>query len=440
MASGEMAGAPPAASGDYWMSALLGYAIIVGFVLVAVIGAFFTHLDSAAIASGQVVVDGRRQVVQHLEGGIVSHLAVKEGQAVTAGQTLIELDGTQARADLDIIQQQYDFALAQEARLQAEIASATEIKFPDELKSRASDPAVEALMKDQIDQFTQRSASLESQIAVLKSRESLLHDQIDGLASQLDSAKRQLKFLDKELVNVRKLADEGLVPQQRWLGLEREKAQIEGEIGRNIADQSMAQNSLKEIQYQVTELQSKKNEENYAALNEVRQKTEDLPNRIAVMKERMSRTRLIAPKSGVVQNVKVTTIGQVVSPGDVLLEIVPINENLTVEARVPVAEVDSISVGMRAEVRFPNFHSDKPPIMFGDIKTLSRDRLVDQQTGEPYFLAQLEIESDSIPPDLKARLQAGIPAAVVIPRGERSIVSYLVQPLTNALRTTFRER
>ena len=431
--------AAPAASPHYGVSALAGYGVVLACLGGFGLWAYLMQLDSAVVAAGQVVVDGRRQLVQHLEGGIVSHLGVKEGQAGTAGEALIDLDDTEAIANVDILQGQLDYARAEEARLVAEVAGVRQIKFPPDLLERASDPAVAKVLQEQGDQLRQSGQAYDSQVAILRSRDEILHKQIEGLLVERKSNQRQLKLLEEELVGVRKLAEQGLVPKQRRLALEREKARIEGDVGRNVSNEAVARDNLNEIALQISQLEERLREDDFAALSEVRQKIEDLPDRIKVMRDRLKRSRILAPKSGVVQNLRVSTLGQVVRPGDLLLEITPIDVNLMVDANVPVTEVDSLSTGMRAEVRFPAFHSRETPVMFGTIKTLSKDRLVDENTREPYFLARIEVVEADIPDAVKSRLRAGMPAEIIVSGGERTVLSYLMQPLSDALRRTFRE-
>jgi HlyD family secretion protein len=239
---------------------------------------------------------------------------------------------------------------------------------------------------------------------------------------------------------VKKLANEGLVAKERWLALEREKARIEGDIGRNVANEAVANDNLGEVALQINQIKDKREEENAATLSDVRQKLDDLPNRITVMQDRLKRSQILAPKSGVVQNLRVSTLGQVIRPGDLLLEITPVHVNLTLDVNVPVNEVDSVAVGIKAEVRFPAFHSRETPVMFGYIKTLSQDRLVDDATKEAYYLARIEIAESDIPDQIKSRIRAGMPAEVLVSRGERTVMSYLVEPLSDAFRKAFREK
>lgn len=427
------------ASDDYKESARLGYLIVGACIGIVLIWSIFAKIDSAVVAPGQVVLDGRRQVIQHLEGGIVSLLRVKEGQFVNAGDVLVEIDDTEARAGVDILVNEYDFSRAQEARLMAEIKGSEDIEFPDDLLRRRDDASVAKILNDETEQFTKRSAAYQAQLAALRSRETLFKDQIEGLLVERESVMRQLELLRQELPGVKKLAAKGLVPKQRWLTLERDYAQLEGSIGRNAANEAVARSSLEEVSLQILQVQQKRVDENYPALSEVRQKIEDLKSRLTVTRDRVRRSSIVSPKSGVLQNVRVSSLGQVVRPGDLLMELVPTNADLTVDANVSVIDIDSLSPGLKAEVRFPSFSGRDTPVMFGSIRSISKDRLVDEKTGEPFFLARIEVSESDIPEKIKSRLQAGMPAEVIVPRGERTFMEYLIKPLGDAFRRTFRE-
>lgn len=201
----------------------------------------------------------------------------------------------------------------------------------------------------------------------------------------------------------------------------------------------MARSSLEDVSLQISQLQQKRVNENYPALSEVRQRIEDLKSRLKVTKDKVRRSTIVSPDSGVLQNVRVSSIGQVVRPGDLLMELVPTRAAFTVDARVSIMDVDSLSLESKVEVRFPSFAARDTPVMFGSIRSISKDRLVDERTGEPYFLARVEVDEQSIPKKISDRLQAGIPAEVIVPRGERSFMEYLIKPLADAFRRTFRE-
>jgi HlyD family type I secretion membrane fusion protein len=419
---------PPVSSSDYKSVALAGYLVIgLGFGGMLTYSAF-AHLDSAVSAHASVAVESRRQVLQHLEGGIVREILVREGDRVAKDQVLLRLDDTQARANLDLFQNQLNSSLALEARLLAERDRKSEISFPKEISVYEPNSPLAKAVEDQQVQFSQRRASFDSQVSILRSRETALQEEIEGLKREGQSAEQQLYFIDDELKGVRELTDKGLVPKTRRNALEREKARLDGVVGRN------------DIEVQINQLEQRMQEEVANSLQDVRPKIADLREKVRVAQDSMRRLDMIAPRAGLVQNVRVSTVGQVLRPGDAVLEIVPQNDQLVIEAQIQPVDADSVHPGMMAEIRFPSFHSRTTPTILGKVRTVSSDRLIDDMTRQPYFLAQISTEDTDLPPDLTSRLRAGMPAEVVFPTGERSILEYLVSPLKEAFRNTFREK
>ena len=432
--------APPASSSDYKSMAIAGYAVIaIGFG--GLIGwTYFAHLESAVSAHASVALESRRQVVQHLEGGIVKEILVREGDKVEEGQILFRMDDTSTRANLDLLMNQLNASLAIEARLLAERDHKNAIDLPKEVLEPSAGSATAKAVEDQQVQFAQRRASFESQVSILRSREKALYEEIEGLKREGESAQQQLYFIDDELKGVRELTDKGLVPKTRRNALEREKARLDGVVGRNDIEAAKNRNSINEVQLQINQMQQRMQEEVANSLQDIRPKIADLREKVRVAQDSMRRTDLTAPRSGLVQNVKVSTVGQVLRPGDVVLEIVPQQDQLLVEAQIQTTDVDSIRPDMQAEVRFPSFHSRTTPVILGKVRTVSSDRLIDDMTRQPYFLAQISVADTDIPADLSARLRAGMPAEVVFPTGERTVLQFLIQPLEEAFRSTFREK
>ena len=430
----------PVPSSNYKSIALIGYGVILGCVGGAGAWAALAQLDSAVVAHASVALESRRQVVQHLEGGIIKDIKVKEGALVHEGDVLFLLEDTQTRSGLDLVQNQLDAARAQEARLLAERDRAPAIEFPPDLKERAGDKTVRGILDDQVSTFEQRKASLEGQISILRSRQASFRDEIEGLKVEKASAAEQVFFIKDELSGVRDLADRGLIAKTRRNSLEREKARLDGVLGRNDIDVAKALGNINEMELQIRGQEQKVQEDIATALHDTRQKVSEFSEKRRVALDAVRRNELVAPRSGIVQNLKVTTIGQVLRPGDVVLEIAPVNVELIVEAQVQPTDIDSIVQGMTAEVRFPSFHSRTTPLVLGVVNTVSHDRLIDDTTHQPYFLAQIAVSDTDIPEAMKGRLRAGMPADVVFSTGERTALEYMIQPLREAMRQTFREK
>ena len=226
--------------------------------------------------------------------------------------------------------------------------------------------------------------------------------------------------------------------KSRVLALEREKSRLEGVIGRSMTDEAKAENGIGETKLQIEQVQNKFDEEVASSILEVRQKINDAREKIRVARDVVHRIDVTAPVSGTVQNLKVFTIGGVIKPGEVLLEVVPDQDALIVQAHVSPHDMDRMSPGMQAEVRFTSFKSSILPIILGRVESVSRDRLFDETTRQPYFLAQVVV--DDIPTELRDRLVAGMPADLVFPTGERTVLNYLVRPLQDRMNSAFRER
>lgn len=425
---------------DWRRPALVGYLIVLATFGVMGAWAVLARLDSAVVAPGVVTVESNRKLVAHLEGGIVHQILVKEGQHVAEGDLLYRLEETQSQAGADMAHNQLVSALAQEARLVAERDNLPEITFPPELlRSNAGAVAAEA-MRDQETQFQERRSSLRNQISILEKKVTQYTVELEGLAAEKEATERQLRFIEEELGDLRGLLQKQLVSKSRVMALEREKGRLEGVIGRSTADSSKARNGIAEARLQIDQLQKKFSEDVNASLLEVRQKIADQRERARVSGDVLRRTKIYAPRTGVVQNLKASTVGGVIRPGEPLLEIIPDDDNLVVNAQVTPTDIDLVAVGNEAEVRFGAFHGKMLPIITGRIASISRDRLTDELTRQPYFLARVVVGKDQLTPDVRDRLTAGMPVEVIMPTGERSVADYLVRPLRNRIRKAFREQ
>lgn len=396
-------------------------------------------LDSAVISPGVVGVESNRKVVQHLEGGIVRNIHVKEGDAVEEGQVLFSMDDTTPRASMETIRNQLDSLLVQEARLLAERDGADGFTLPPDLQSRAKETHLARIIADQQIQFRERKNSLEGQINLQQSRVDLFTREIEGLGQEKGAAEQQLVFIDKELEGMRTLSDKNLIQVTRLYAQERERARIEGIIGRATVDISKANNGISETRLQMRQLRQKFMEEVAANILEVRQKSLDLRERLRVAQDTLERTQVRAPWKGIVLGLRVFTPGQVVKAGEPLLEIVPSEEPLVINAQISPLNVDNVVTGMSAEVRFPSFHTRRIPVLEGKLVRVARDRMVDEASRQPYFAAQIRVDSHQIPEEFRTKLMPGMPAEVIFTTGERTVLNYIVNPLSDAMRKVLRE-
>jgi len=425
---------------DWRGIAVAGYAVITLTFGVVGVWAAVAKLDKAVVAQGFVAVETNRKSVQHFEGGMVREIFIKEGDHVTKGEVLLSLKKVQAQANNDLVKNQLDSGLALEARLLAERDQKENITWPEEFSGRSAEPLLVRIMTDQIHQFQERHTSLEGQVSVLESRIEQLTMGIKGIAIEKDSTEKQVGYINDELVNLRDLGKKQLVPMTRVYAMERERTRLEGVIGHSIADTAKAQSSIGEIKIQIQQLRQKFQEDIASSLLEVRQKIADARERVTVAGDVLNRVEIVAPLDGTVQNLKVFTVGQVLRAAETLLEIVPDEEPLVVNAQFSPNDIDSVYGGQQAEIRFPAFHSREIPLMMGRIQSISHDRLMDEQSRQFYFLGVISLDRSDIPEEYRPRIRPGMPAEVVVASGERTVLSYIISPLSESLRKSFRER
>jgi HlyD family secretion protein len=428
-----------AGASDWRVIALAGYAIIVLTFGVGGGWAAVAKLDRAVIATGYVATETNRKTVQHYEGGIIREILVKEGDRVTEGQVLFRLQKVQAEATSDTVRNQLDSALALEARLIAERDQKDKIVWPKEFEGRTQDSVLSRTLADQVHEFEERRASLEGQIKLLESRVEQTTTEIQGIDTEKDSTEKQLSYIANELVGLRELSAKQLIAVSRIYAMEREQSRLEGEIGRLTADRAKAESSIGEMKLQMQQTRQKFQEDVGASLLDARQKSSDLRERVAVAGDVLNRVEIKAPRSGTIQNLKVFTDGQVVRSGEALLDLVPDDEPLVVDGQFLPTDIDNVHAGMQAEIRFPSFHSRTVPVMLGTLGTISNDRMMDDNTHQYYFRGVISLNRADIPEEYRSRVRPGMPAEIIVAVGSRTVLSYIVSPLTNSLRKAFRE-
>ena len=427
------------ASSDARPAVLFGYVVIILFFGVLGTWAYYAPLASAVIASGTIVVESNRKIVQHYEGGIVQEILVEESSTVQAGDVLVRLEKIQAQASEAVIGNQLYDNLSLEARLLAERDKLGEIVFSEELLALSQTIYIKTVIEDQKTQFDKRRASLGGQIKILKARVSQYSDQISGLISQRAGMREQVQIFNKELVGLRELYEEGYYPRSRILSMEREMARLDGEIGKVTAEIAQSQGGESETRLRIEQLQQTFAEEVVAELRVVRTQISDLRERHIVAEDVLKRVDIVAPLAGIVQNLKVHTIGGVIRAGEPLMEIVPSEDQLIVRAQVSPLDIDNVQVGLEAEIRLSAFSTRRIPTILGTVESVSPDQIFNEQTREVYFLANVAVDVSTLPDDIKERITPGMPAEVVIATGERTVLDYLISPIEDVLVRSFRE-
>jgi HlyD family secretion protein len=419
---------------------LTGSALITVFVIGFIVWAALAPLHSAAMAPGLIVVESHRKAIQHFEGGIVRNVLVTEGQVVEADQDLIVLDNTRAKTELAMIQGEADALTALEARLVAERDGLETITFPPTLLSRIADTKVAEAIQGQVSAFASRRETLTKQTEIFSSRTEQNDKIIAGLMAQQESLDKQIKLIDKERQAAQAMVKKGLERVPRLLALQRQAAELTGQRGQVVEQMARVQLNSSETQLQIINLRNERRDEVLKELRDVQTRRFDLLDRIHTAEATLNRTTLKAPVSGRVVALSVHTNGAVVRPGETLLEVVPNNDELEIEARVLPEDIDDVVVGMPATVTLTGYQQRRLPLVSGTVTNVSADRLMDQATGQPFFRAQIRVDKSSWDDFPEVKLVPGMPVEVSIATGSRTALEYFVAPVQSVLRRGMREK
>jgi HlyD family secretion protein len=428
------------ANADHRRYARLGYGAIAMVFGGFGIWAALAPLDRAAIAPGQVAVESDRKAVQHLEGGIIREILVKDTQLVKEGDVLFRLQPTQAQANTDLLRKQLDAALALEARLNAEKTGADTVVFPETVLARMSIPETATAVADQRRQFSERRASLQNQIDILNKQIEQKRQDMSGRKQQRASLVTQVESYTKQMKAVEPLVVKGYYARNQFAALERERARLQGDLALAESDIARTSKTIEETQLQIGQTRQKFDEDVSQQLADDRAKISDMREKLVIAEDVLKRVDVVAQRSGIVLGLKVHTIGAVVKPGDTLAEIVPVNENLEVMARVAPVDIDTVAIGQKAEVRFPNFSSRRTPTILGQVASVAADAVEDQTTHQSYYSTRVVIDYKTIAPELAQKILPGMQADVLISTGERTMFQYLTGPMLNAFAKTGREK
>ena len=400
-------------------------------------------LSSAALAPGVITVENYRKTVQHLEGGIVETILVRDGEMVKKDQTLVILEDTQPSALLEVIRGQYFISLARESRLMAQQYGWDKIVYPEELLEYQGDLRSKDAIQMQNQTFNVRKQAYQGEVELYQGQIEQLRAKADGLRAQKSSRDRLVDSYRSELRDFRELLKEGYAEKQKVREFERNLAEKEGERGELISSFAAAELEISGTQLKILQLQKELQREVAKELSEVQSELFELRERLQSLEDTVLRTDIKAPDAGMVLGLQVHTLGAVIPPGGKILDIVPQNEKLIVEARVSPLDIDRISIGQIAEVRFSAFKSRTTPKVEGKLITISADRLVDEESRdkEPYYLARVEITSQGLEDLARSELKLlpGMPAEVLINTGERTLLQYLMDPLSDTVARSFIE-
>lgn len=416
---------------------------IVGSVLLVLsIGAWvwIAPLSGAVMGPGLVKVDMNRKTVQHQEGGIVGEILVRDGSKVAAGQTLVVLKDVRVDAGNEAVRTQLDAEVTKAARLSAEQTGASEATFPPELTTRGTDPRVAELLRHENSVFRVRREALANQIALIRNQAGEARDEIKARGAQMRADDQAIKFQRDELAANQSLAEQGFVSKTRLLALQREAAQYESRRAEAGAELARAQQKVSDLELRAETLRSNFKQE---ASNELRQTTAtifELRERLRPAQDAEQRQRITAPISGEVVDLKVTSVGAVIAPREAVLDIVPENPDLLVEARVRPEDISFVRLGAPADVRLTAFRQRITPTVEGKVSYISADRLVDKTNNTPYYVVHVRVSTEALRKAGDLKLQAGMPAEVFIQTTARNALQYLLDPILGFLQRSLREQ
>jgi HlyD family secretion protein len=418
----------------------IGLSTVLVFVFGSLVWATFAPLDSALMAPGVLVVESHRKTIQHLEGGIVKDILVTEGQLVKPGQTLIRLDDTQARVQLALLQDEADGLQAQEARLIALRDDADHVTFPPDLLARQNEPNVAEDIRGEEKTLETKRDSLKEQTGILNQRKGENGKVVDGLRAQQVALETQIALINQETGNVQQMVNKGLEPLPRLLALQRQAADLTGQRGQLIEKISQVDLNNGETDIQIVNLKSQALDDTLKDLREVQSKRYDLSDRIQAARDVLNRTELSAPVGGKVVELTVHTKGAVIKPGETVMEIVPVKDALQVEAHIRPEDAEYVYVGQDAKVSLTSYLQRRLPQLSGTVTAISADRLTDQRTGQPYFVAEVSVDRSALKPFPDVRLIPGMPAQVAIQTGTRTALAYFIEPIRDVIKNGMKER
>lgn len=430
----------PSLRADIRGPARLGIALVAAFILLFGVWGGLAPIAGGAVAPGTISPESNRKTVQHLEGGIIGKLLVRDGDVVTAGQPVVMLDDVQPRAIFESLRGQYRTLLATRTRLLAEQGNLAALNWPRELLDSGNDGEVRSAMDTQLQMFETRRVTHEARKHALRQKIEQLRAQIRGMEAQANSSSMQMALLNNEIRGKEQLLEKQLVSRPDVLRLYRLQAESSGKRGEAVAAIAAARQQIGETEVQLATLDAERAEDISTQLEDNRSRLADVQERLAASRDVLHRTVITAPVSGSVMNMQFKTEGGVVRAGEPIMDIVPANDTLLIDAHVSPTDIDVVHVGLSARVRLSAFSTKKVPTIDGEVVSVSADGLTDQATRQPYYLARVQVSREQIEQlPTKVDLVPGMPAEVLIVTGERTMIEYLFEPFIYVLWRSFRE-
>lgn len=417
----------------------LGWWIVLAGVGGFCVWAALAPLDKGVPLSGTVTVASNKKAVQHQTGGTVDAILVKEGDVVKAGDVLIRMNAVQATANAEITRVQYFTARTTEARLMAERDGKSHLLFPPELDHARSDPRVASNIEMQQHLFNARRSAIQSELAALDENVAGLMQQNAGLAESRDGKKQQLQFLKEQLDGMRDLAREGYVARNRLLELERTYAQLSSAISEDISNIGRGLRQIAELRMRRIQRHQEYQKEVRTQLAETQKEASSLVNRLSGLDHDLGNVLVRSPVDGTVVAMNVFTHGGVIAPGFRMMDIVPSQDALVVDGQLPVHLIDKVHPNLKVELIFSAFNQNLTPHVPGIVTHVSADRFVDEKTGQPYYMVKAKVAPEGMRMIADLKIRPGMPVDLFVKTGERTMLNYLVKPVTDHLKLAMTE-
>lgn len=420
---------------------IVGFATV--FLLVGGFGAWAmrTEIAGAVVASGQIIVEKNRQVVQHPDGGVVEEVLVEEGDLVEEDEVLLRLDPSLQESERTIIEAQLFEIMARRARFEAEQNDASTITFDQSLLEAAKEnPDVRKLVEGQKRLFAARLESQEKAVTQLRNQRLQLAQQVNGIDAQMAALEEQQALIEEETANQEKLLERGLAQASRVMRLKREASQLAGQMGDLTARRAQALERRAELEIQELQLYAQRREDAITQLRDLEFNEREISERHRSLTQQLDRMEIRAPVAGLVYDMQIFGRQAVIRPADPVLYIVPQNRPLIIEARVSPTNIDEVYAGQDVILRFSAFDMRNTPDIYGSVMLVSADTFTDEQSGATYYRAQLQLKKDEmakLPEGLT--LVPGMPVDAFIRTENRTPAAYLVSPLTHYFEKAFRD-
>jgi protease secretion system membrane fusion protein len=417
----------------------MGWVIVIVGVLGFALWSIFAPLDKGVPMSGTVAKESNRKAVQHLTGGTVDEILVKDGDVVKAGQVLVRMNNVQVKSAADMTRGQYYTTRAAEARLLAERDGKSTISFPPALEAERKNPRVAEVIALQSQLFSSRKMALQNELGAMAENIAGLKAQQHGLEESRDSKKEQLLLLKSQLDGMRDLAKDGYVARNRLLELERTYAQINGAISEDIGGIGRIQRQIMETSMRRIQRNEEFQKEVRTQLVDTQRDAEAIENKVTAQEFDLQGADVKAPVDGTVVALQVFTRGGVVPPGFRMMDIVPANDALIAEGQLPVNLVDKIHPGLPVELIFSAFNSNSTPHIPGVVTSVSADRLIEERTGQPYYRVHARVTPEGAKIAAKLDIRPGMPVELFVKTGERTMMSYLLKPIFDRAKISMTE-